>query len=326
MTSQFTTNKRQAKLVSIVVPFYNEEGLISSTVEKLYAQCSELAASEFEIIAVDDGSKDNTINELHEAANRFKELQIISFNRNFGKEAAIHAGLAQSAGDICYVLDGDGQHPFTLMPEMLGLWEEGADVVGAFKADRGSESFLSRSFANGFYFIFKFLTKIEVKNMSDYVLLDREVINQYGALPERRRFFRGMIAWMGFNTSKVYFTTAPRQGGQTSWSRLKLFRFALNALSGFTSTPLHLISMLALIYALGAVFMGGISLFQKFSGTGGAGFTTVNLLVLITGALIMFGLGQIGIYLEQIFEELKKRPSYLVNESKSRITKKEQRP
>ena len=289
----------------------------------LHEQCLRLGIKTFEIIAVDDGSSDETIAALHTQAKQYKRLQIISFNRNFGKEAAIHAGLNQSSGEIAFVMDGDGQHPMSLMPEMLALWEDGADVVAACKADRGNESFLSRTLANGFYALFKYLTKIEVKNMSDYVLLDRVVIDQYTALNERRRFFRGMIAWMGFKTSKVYFDIPPRLGGTSSWSRFKLFRFALNAISGFTSTPLHLISILAIFYAFGALIIGSISLFQKLTGTGVTGFATVNLLVLVTGALIMFGLGQIGIYLEQVFEELKQRPSYLINQSKSKLKKKE---
>jgi dolichol-phosphate mannosyltransferase len=321
--NQLKKKLRSAGLLSIVVPFYNEEKIIKTVLPDLKAQCSALGVKSFEIIAIDDGSKDNTVLSLHEQAKQINQLQIISFNRNFGKEAAIHAGLNHCSGEIAFVLDGDGQHPFSLMPEMLSLWEEGADVVAACKSDRGNESLLTRALANGFYVIFKSLTKIEVKNMSDYVLLDRAVIDQYTALNERRRFFRGMIAWMGFKTSKVYFDIPPRIGGTSSWSRLKLFRFALNAISGFTSTPLHLISILAILYAIGAVIIGSISLFQKLTGTGVTGFATVNLLVLITGALIMFGLGQIGIYLEQVFEELKQRPSYLINQSKSKMKKKE---
>ena len=314
---------RSARLLSVIVPFFNEEELIHSVIPSLKEQCSALGVKSYEIIAIDDGSSDDTISSLHTQAKKIKQLQIVSFNRNFGKEAAIHAGLNQCSGDIAFVMDGDGQHPMTLMPDMLELWEEGADVVAACKADRGNESFLSRTFANSFYAIFKYLTRIEVKNMSDYVLLDRTVVDQYTSLSERRRFFRGMIAWMGFKTSKVYFDIPPRIGGTSSWSRFKLFRFALNAISGFTSTPLHLISLLAILYAIGAVVIGSISLFQKLTGTGVTGFATVNLLVLITGALIMFGLGQIGIYLEQVFEELKQRPSYLINQSKSKLKKKE---
>ncbi|NNC36693.1 MAG: glycosyltransferase family 2 protein [Hyphomonadaceae bacterium] len=310
---------RKAGLSSVVIPFYNEENLIQKMLPVFQESCKKLGVDRFEIIAVDDGSRDGTINSLHEQAKNIPQLKIISFNRNFGKEAAIHAGLEHCTGDIAFVMDSDGQHPVSLMPEMLDLWEKGADVVAACKADRGNESFLSRSFANGFYAIFKFLTKIEVKNMSDYVLLDRAVVDQYTALNERRRFFRGMIAWMGFKTSKVYFDIPPRVQGSSSWSRFKLFRFALNAISGFTSTPLHLISLLAFLYAIGAVIIGSLTLFQKLTGTGVTGFTTVNILVLTTGALIMFGLGQIGIYLEQIFEELKQRPSYLINHSKSKL-------
>lgn len=289
-------------------------------------QCQDLRVKSFEIIGVDDGSADDTVEKLHEIATEFDQIQILAFNRNFGKEAAIHAGLDYADGQIAIVLDGDGQHPFELMPEMLERWEKGADVVAACKSSRGRESLFSKLFAASFYYIFNKLTKIDVKNVSDYVLLDRVVVDQYCALSERRRFFRGMIAWMGFETDRVYFDTAPREGGNSSWSRLRLFRFALNAISGFTSTPLHLISILSIFYAIGAVIIGGLSLYQKFTGVGVTGFTTVNLLVLITGALIMFGLGQVGIYIEQIFEELKRRPDYLVNNSKSKLQRPKSKP
>jgi dolichol-phosphate mannosyltransferase len=282
-------------------------------------QCRLLGLENWEIIAVDDGSGDRTIDKLHAQAKLIPQLKVISFTRNFGKEAAIHAGLSHAQGGVAVVMDGDGQHPVSLLPDMLERWRCGADVVAACKSARGTESIFSRILASVFYSTFSFLTKIDVRGLSDFMLLDRVVIDQYCALEERHRFFRGMILWMGYSVTKVYFSVSDRAAGESSWSRIKLLRFAANALTGFTSKPLHLISIVSALYALFAVVVGCFTVYQKISGSAVTGFATVNLLILLTGALIMFGLGQIGLYIEQIFEEIKNRPGYLVDRSKSRL-------
>ncbi len=316
--SSTTANLRKGRL-SIVLPLFNEGESIDSTIASLVKQFQLLELESWEIITVDDGSQDKTIDKLHAQARVMTQLKVISFTRNFGKEAAIHAGLSHAQGDVAVVMDGDGQHPVSLLRDMLELWQNGANVVAACKSARGRESLLSRFLASAFYHVFKFLTKIDVRGLSDFMLLDRVVIDQYCALEERHRFFRGMIFWMGYPVTKVYFSVPDRAAGESSWSRIKLLRFAANALTGFTSKPLHLISIASALYALFAILVGGFTMYQKVSGNAVTGFATVNILILLTGALIMFGLGQIGLYIEQIFEELKNRPGYLIDRSKSRL-------
>jgi len=298
--------------LSIIVPVHNEERSLALVLEQLASTCTELEFNNCEIIAVDDGSSDGTISKLEELELKYKQLKIISFTRNFGKEAAIHAGLSCAQGDVAIVIDGDGQHPVELITEMIKRWESGFDVVAACKANRGKEKFLSRLFALSFYKLFKFLTKIDVRGLSDFMLIDRVVIDQYCNLKERQRFFRGMIVWMGYRTDKIYFEVAERISGEGSWGRFNLFLFATSAISSFTSKPLHLISITAIIYTVFSILLGAHTLYEKLSGSAVTGFTTVILLILITGAFLMFGLGQIGLYLEHIFDEIKQRPDYII--------------
>ena len=302
---------RKAKLLSVVVPFHNEEEVARDFLAALEQTCRPLSDL-VEIITVDDGSKDDTLAVLHAVAKELDCIKILSFNRNFGKEAALHAGLRHASGDAVITIDGDGQHPVEDIPKMVKLWGAGSDVVVGCKLDRGEESFLSRFFAASFYWVFQTMSGIDMKNVSDFMVLDRRVVEQYCTFPERRRFFRGMIMWMGYSTSRVNVRITPRIGGRTSWRRSRLFRLGTSAITSFSSGLLHLISVLSILYAFGALIVGGITLFHKITGNAVTGFSTVNILILTTGALIMFGLGQIGFYLEQIFEELKGRPTYIV--------------
>lgn len=322
---QCAHNRRAGKL-SVVIPLFNEQASVDDTLARVVQQCRQLEVADWEIIAVDDGSRDATLEKLHARAEDIAELQVIAFTRNFGKEAAIHAGLLHSRGDIAVVMDGDGQHPADLLPRMLGHWQGGADVVAACKNERGSESLLTRSLASGFYSLFSRLTGIDVRGLSDYMLLDRVVVDQYCALRERQRFFRGMILWMGYPTARVYFDVPARAGGKSSWTRLKLFRLAYTAISAFTSKPLHLVTLLAAVYAIFALLLGAFTLYEKLAGNAVTGFATVIILILVTGALIMFGLGQIGLYIEQIFEELKHRPGYLIDANRSRLDRESSEP
>lgn len=311
-------NPDQVKL-SIVLPLYNEVDSIGVTLSRIINCCQKKAIPIFEIIAVDDGSLDSTLASLHHFRASINELKIVALNRNFGKEAAIHAGLQCAKGEVVLVMDGDGQHPVELVSDMLALWGTGADVVAGCKLDRGDEGVLYRAFSKVFYWLFNLLTRLDIRNLSDFMLLDRVVVDQYCRLPERKRFFRGMIVWMGYATEKVYFNVRPRAAGESSWGKVQLIKYASNAISTFTSSPLHLISVISGIYFIFAFFIGAIALFDKLSGHAVTGFTTVILLVLCTGALVMLGLGQVGIYLERVFEELKRRPNYLINRSKSTI-------
>jgi hypothetical protein len=186
---------------------------------------------------------------------------------------------------------------------MLALWEQGIDVVEARKASRGQESLLSKLFANGFYQLFNLLAGMDIKNHSDFKLLDRKVVDAYCALPERKRFFRGLIAWMGFSSAHLFFHVPERQHGSSAWSKFKL----------------HLITLLGIACFCLSLVLGGIALHDKYTGIAVTGFTTVILLILLIGSFIMMGLGLLGMYIEQIFDEIKQRPIYLIDERKSHL-------
>lgn len=303
--------------ISVVIPVFNEDDSIVHNLPIILSVLEKLICYEFQVITVNDGSIDDTAEKIRSLCEKYSTLELISFNRNFGKEAALHAGLVYASGDAVVVMDSDLQHPPCLVVEMVQLWERGAKVVDACKSSRGKESILSRFLSQAFYYIFKKLTKIDIKNNSDFKLLDREVVDAYCDLPERKRFFRGMIPYLGFATEKVFFEVPVRQKGESSWSRFNLFKFALTALSSFTSAPLHMVSITSLLFFLASIIVGGITLYDKITGSAVTGFTTVILLILITGSLIMFALGQIGIYIEQMFDEIKQRPYYIINKDKS---------
>ncbi|MDY0223117.1 MAG: glycosyltransferase family 2 protein [Desulfobacterium sp.] len=306
-------------LLSVVIPVFNEGGAIHLHLAVILEHLKQIRGIDFNLLIVDDGSTDNTVDQVKEICCREKEVALLCLNRNFGKEAAVHAGLRNSSGDAVLVMDSDLQHPPQLISEMIELWRAGAMVVDACKSSRGKEDLSTKLLSKGFYAVFQYLTKIEIKDKSDFKLLDRKVVDAYCNLSERNRFFRGMIPWMGFSTAQVYFDVPKRPHGQTSWSRFRLFKFALMAMTNFTSAPLHLVNFLSGIFFVSALMVGGIALYDKFVGTAAGGFPTVILLILISGSFIMFSLGQIGIYIEQIFDEIKQRPHFLVDEEKSRL-------
>lgn len=307
------------KSVTLIIPVYNEIGAIENNLPTIVQSLPNEADIQFNLLLVDDGSHDDSALWLKNYCQQQEHIELLCLSRNFGKEAAILAGLQQAQSDAVIVMDSDLQHPPALIPQMLALWQQGIDVVEARKASRGQESILSKLFAHGFYQLFNVLAGMNIKNDSDFKLLDRKVVDTYCALPERKRFFRGLIAWMGFNSAQLFFHVPERQHGSSAWSKLKLLRFSMSAITGFSSTPLHLISLLGLLSLCLSIVLGGIALYDKFTGVAVTGFTTVILLILLIGSFIMLGLGLLGMYIEQIFDEIKQRPIYLIDERKSHL-------
>ena len=304
--------------ISVVIPVYNEAQAIPhnlttiiDTVRKSNPEYS------FHFIVVDDGSIDSTADKIREISNVHDDIELIAFTRNYGKEAAICGGLHQARGEATIIMDSDLQHPPEMVRSMLEAWKNGFKVVDACKSSRGSESILSKFQSMAFYFFFRNLTSIDITNNSDFKLLDSIVVKEYCKLSEKKRFFRALIPFLGFRTEKLFFEVFPREIGQTAWSRLNLIKMSVTALTGFTSAPLHAISFFSILFFLGALIIGGIALYHKITGVAVSGFTTVILLILLTGSLIMFALGQIGIYLEHMFDEIKNRPVYTIDEDKS---------
>lgn len=303
--------------INLVIPVYNEGPGIKANLQQIEDTLSLIPDVDFAFIIVDDGSSDQTYDHLQGFLDARLDGQLISLTRNFGKEAAILAGLEQSRADAVIVMDSDLQHPPELIKKMVGAWQQGLDVVEGYKSSRGKESLGKRFLADTFYSVFEFLAGKSLRDHSDFKLLDRKVVESYLTMPERKRFFRGLIPWMGFSCARFPFDVPDRKNAQSGWSLIKLFRLSVDALTSFTSAPLYLINIMGIVCLLLSLVIGGMTLYYKFIGVAVSGFTTVILLILLIGSFIMFGLGLIGMYIGQIFAEVKNRPLYIVDERKS---------
>ena len=296
--------------ISLIIPFFNEEEQVDNTLDTVIP-ILESVTPFYEIIAVDDGSKDKTWSILSQRAQDNPTIHAIRFSRNFGKEAAICAGLDHVGGDLAILMDGDLQHPPQYIPHMVRLWEEGYDIVEGVKKSRGKENPFYHFMAKSFYRIFTKLSGVDMANASDFKLLDRKVIDAWKALDEKNTFFRGLSAWLGFKKTTIEFEVAPRTHGKSKWSLTGLWRLSVNAITSFSSVPLVFITWGGLLFFVLALIIGIITLIRFFSSTAVEGFTTVILLLLIIGGAIMMSLGLIGTYISKIYDEVKGRPRYL---------------
>jgi len=300
--------------VSVVIPLYREETYLRDLITDLKSVLRQLGRR-FELILVDDGSPDNTWQVISDEARRFSNMRAVRLSRNFGKEFAMCAGLERARGDVVIVMDGDGQHPPSLLPEMIRLWETtGADIVQAVKRKRGGESLTGKAGALLFYVILNKLSGFELKGASDFKLMNRKAVNAWLEMRERNVFFRGMTAWMGFTTVEIPFEVAERHAGKSSWSYLKRLKLALVGITTFSSLPLHIVTAMGVIFFVFALGLGIQTLYLKLIGHAFVGFATVILLELIIGSLLMISLGIIGEYLARIYEEVKGRPRYVITE------------
>ena len=300
--------------LSVVIPCLNEGTHLARSLEVL-TKTLEGTGLTFEVVVVDDGSSDDTWQVLQESAAGHPGLRAFRLSRRFGKEQALCAGLERARGDAVIVMDADLQHPPGLIPDMVRAWQsEGFDVVEAVKSDRGREPFLSRVGARAFYALFRKLSGFDLHQASDFKLLDRRVLASWAEMPERNLFFRGMSAWLGFRRKEIPFDVAPRAGGRSGWSPLRLFRLAVTGITAFSSVPVHVITGLGFLFMVFALILGVQTLYNKLYGEAETGFTTVIVLVLVTGSAIMIGLCVIGLYVSRIYDEVKGRPRYIVAE------------
>lgn len=298
--------------ISLIVPAMNEGDHIYHNLSVILDAVKD-ESYEFELIVVDDGSKDNTALEVARLNSVDQRVCCLSLTRNFGKEAAIQAGLDHAKGDAVVVLDGDLQHPPALIPQMLSFWRQGILVVEAVKLSKDENGVENNRFlANSFYLLFHRLSGMDLNGHSDFKLLDRLVVDAYLNLSEKVRFFRGIVTWLNYPSVKIPFTVPERAGGASQWSKLKLLNYAINNISSFSSTPLKLVSILGFVTMLFGMIIAGISLIQKFQGKSIDGFTTVNCLVIIIGGAILISLGIIGHYIARIYDEIKGRPLYMI--------------
>ncbi len=306
-------NRTEKSLLSVVIPVYQEGSHIRNSIGVIEEVLIANRIS-YEFVLVDDGSRDNTWQELKNMAKQNGHINALRLSRNFGKESALCAGLEFARGDMILVMDSDLQHPPELIPEMVRSWrEEEYDVVEGIKSSRGKENIIYKLCAKFFYYIIYRTADIDLGQASDFKLLDRKVVEAWKEMPERATFFRGMSAWLGFDRKQISFDVAERVNGKTKWSLLRLVRLAANAITSYTSVPLHCITLLGILLFFGAIVLGIQTLYMYFSHQAMSGFTTVILLQLIIGSSIMISLGMIGIYLTKIYKEVKSRPRYLVS-------------
>jgi polyisoprenyl-phosphate glycosyltransferase len=301
--------------ISLLIPFFNEEKQIPITLATVLPIMESLKC-DFEMILVDDGSKDATWQIITQASRRDRRIIGLRFSRNFGKEAAICAALDQSDGDAVILMDGDLQHPPQVIPEMVRLWrDEGYEIVEGVKSARGKESLASRINAAVFYGLFRRFSGYDLRNASDFKLLDRRAVGQWKRLGEHDTFFRGLSAWLGFKRTTFKFDVAARQTGGSKWSLLRLASLSMNAITGFSALPLQFVTVIGLMLLVVSLVLGIQTFVNWVSGNAASGFTTVILLQLLIGGGIMISLGLIGIYIARIFTEVKGRPRYIISES-----------
>ena len=309
-------------MLSVVVPAYNETGAVGPAVQAIGKVLRD-GGIPYELVFVDDGSTDGTWEEITKAAEQDPAVRGVSFSRNFGKEAAIFAGLAQARGDCAAVMDCDLQHPPEKVVEMYRLWQQGYQVVEGVKVSRGRENPLHTLAARAFYSVISGAMGVDMSKASDFKLLDRRAVDTLLALREKNAFFRALSSWIGFSTAQVEFEVQPRVAGESKWSIRSLVRYAITNIAAFSAAPLQLVTLLGTVVFVCSVALGMWSLWQKLTGQALEGFTTVILLQLLIGSILMICLGIIGYYVAKIYEELKDRPRYIIMEKSGEEANKE---
>ena len=299
-------------VLSIVLPAYNEEAMLLKTAKTLKDILNK-EKIKYQLIFVDDGSKDLTWKRIEEAAKSDSGVTGIHFSRNFGKEAAIFAGLANAEGDCAAVMDCDLQHPPQTLVQMYHMWEQGYEVIEGVKRSRGKESILHKASAGMFYKIMSAATKMDMSRTSDFKLLDRRAVNSLLEMPEKNAFFRAMSSWIGYRSVTVEFDVQEREAGESKWSTRSLIKYAVSNIVGYSSAPMQLVTGAGVLVFLLAVILGIQTLARYIGGHAVEGFTTVILLLLLIGSVIMISLGIIGYYISRIYEEVKGRPKYIIS-------------
>ena len=301
-------------MLSVIVPAYNEELMI----EKAYFTISNILKNEDienEIIFIDDGSSDNTYEKIKALANKEANIGGLHFSRNFGKEAAISAGLAAAEGDAVVVIDCDLQHPPEKIVEMYRLWQQGFEIVEAIKSTRGKENKVHGFAAKSFYSLISSVVGFDMSNASDFKLLDRKVVDILNKIPEKKGFFRAISFWVGYKKATVEFEVRERTEGTTKWSLISLIKYAISNISAYTTAPMQIVTVLGFIM-LGITAVFGVWAFvDKIQGRALEGMTTVILILIFIGSIMMISLGIIGYYVARIYEEIKGRPKYINSSS-----------
>lgn len=296
-----------------MAPVFNEEEGIGEFVRRTTAVLS--AYPDWELILVDDGSADDTRRVLRELADADPRIRVVGLARNFGQPVATSAGLAHSSGDVTVMIDSDLQDPPEVIHEMIETWRTGAEVVLAVRAERSGETRFKLVTARLFYRGFSRLTGVFLaENAGDFRLLGRPALETFLAMPERTRFVRGMTTWIGFRQAKVMYDRDPRTLGSTSYSKRKLFRLAFDAVASYSHVPLKAATVLGFALSLSAFFFAGFLLIRRLFGPYIPGLSTTNILILLLGGVQLIFLGLLGEYLAKIYDEVKQRPLFVIDE------------
>jgi polyisoprenyl-phosphate glycosyltransferase len=301
-------------VLSIVAPAYNEERNLPAFLAAIVPVLEGLREP-FEIVFVDDGSKDGTLGMLAAAASQDPRIKVVGLARNFGKDIALSAGLAHATGQAVIPIDCDLQHPVELIPELVAKWRDGNDMVIGVRSKRDEEGFLRRTFSRWYYKILRWMTSVEIPpNAGDYRLLDRKIVDVIKQMPERHRFMKGIFAWPGFKVASIEFQANVRANAtQSSWSFFRLWKFALDGLFSFSTAPLKMWTYVGLLVALGCFVYLMVTIIQKlFFGIDVPGYASLLILLLFFNALALISNGIQGEYIARIFEEVKGRPLYVV--------------
>lgn len=306
--------QRHARLISVVIPCYNEEDVLPQTLPRLLNFADGLPQYRTELVFVDDGSRDRTLTILTEAAQSDPRIRIVSFARNFGHQIAVTAGIEAASGDAVALIDADLQDPPELLEQMLAHWEEGYDVVYGVRASREGESAFKTTTARWFYRLLNRLSEVSIPlDTGDFRLMDRKVVDVLCAMPERHRFVRGLVAWIGHRQLALPYERKQRAAGETKYPLRKMLRFATDGILSFSSKPLQIstnlgiaASFLSLVGIVYAVVM------RLTTSNWVEGWTTLLIAVLFLGGVQLISLGIIGEYIGRIYEESKGRPLYVV--------------
>ncbi|MFT5720529.1 MAG: glycosyltransferase involved in cell wall biosynthesis [Motiliproteus sp.] len=303
--------------VSVVIPAYNEEVMISKALEKI-SKVFDQVDCVLELIVINDGSTDNTQKNLKQLVSEYDNLIVGNFSRNFGKEAALLAGLELSSGDCIVFIDADLQHPPEVIPKMINKWIAGYDIVNAKKTNRGKESFFYKIASKTFNYIISKSIGSDFEGASDFKLIDRQVANVICSLPEKNRFFRGLTAWAGFEVCDIGFEVAERLHGETKWSKLALISYTLTNIFSFSSFPLKMVAYIGFLTAGLGFLLLLQTLYNYIFADAVIGFTTVIAVQVLLGGMILLSLGVVSIYMGKIYEEQKSRPVYILRKDKPR--------
>ena len=301
--------------VSVIVPVFNEEGCIPALSERLLTVLKKY--SDYEVLFIDDGSRDNTLDSLKNLHSSSQKVNYISFSRNFGHQNALRAGTKFADGDCIISLDGDLQHPPEMIPDLIKKWEEEYDIVYTIRKDMQKLSFFKRVTSKIFYKIMNAISDINFEfGEADFRLIDRKAADELNNLNEDAIFFRGIVKWLGFNQIGIEYTPEKRIWGSTQYSRKKMFGLAISGITGFSVKPLRISTMIGIIIAILSLIYGVYALYVRiFTENAIEGWTSVFFMVAFIGGIQLIMIGILGEYLGRTFMETKKRPHYIIRET-----------